>query len=117
MNDLLRCYEVFRDGAVAFEREGQLCFGPASKLSAFLSGSGESFLLGEAARSKIDEHHAQQRPTRSKPGLASETDGLALTRRRWLAERSKGQWTPEFVQKLLAQGGDSYPATPHCKNP
>jgi hypothetical protein len=108
MHDLLsqaglRCYEVFRDGAVAFEREGQLCFGPASKLSAFLSGSNESFLVGEEAQDKIAKLHSQQRPTRSQTSRASENDGLAQTRNRWEAERAKGQWSAEFVQGLIAK--------------
>jgi hypothetical protein len=92
----IRCYEVFRDGSLAFEREGQLCFGPASKLSAFLSGSGESFLTGDAAQNKIDSLHATQHPTRSKPQHGNEADGFAQTRKRWETERSKGQWNPRI---------------------
>jgi hypothetical protein len=95
----LRCYETFRNGSIAFEREGQLCFGPSNKLQAFLSGSNESFLVGDAAQSKVDEHHAQQSPTRSKPQIASETDGLSQTRSRWQTERSKGQWSPEYIRQ------------------
>jgi hypothetical protein len=95
----IRCYELFRGGSLAFERDDQLCFGPSDKIQAFLSGGNESFLVGEAAQDKIAKLHAQQRPTRSKSQTVDQNDGFAQTRRRWEAERSSGQWSPEFVRQ------------------
>jgi hypothetical protein len=103
LNADIRCYELFRDGSIAFEREGTLFFGPASKLSALLSGSDESFLLGEEAKAKIAKLHALQRPTRSKPQIASNTDNFVLIRNRWEAERAKGEWSAQYVQALVAK--------------
>jgi hypothetical protein len=95
----IRCYELFRDGAVAFEREGQLCFGPAAALPEFLAGNAEDFLVGEAAQDKVAKLHAQQRPTRSKTQTVDQDDGFAQTRRRWQSEKASGQWSPEFVRQ------------------
>jgi hypothetical protein len=88
----IRCYEVFRDGGIAFERESELCFGPHEKLSAFFSGSSESFLFGQAAQTAIAQSRkrAGERPFRSTPPVSAENDGLATTRKRWESER--GQW-------------------------
>ena len=99
----VRCYEVFRNGYVAFEREGQLCFGPTSRLSAFLSGSNESFLTGEEAKAKVAQCHNRQRPTRGKTQTVDPDDGFGRTRRCWEAERSKGEWAPEFIRDLIAK--------------
>jgi hypothetical protein len=78
----IRCYETFRDGNVAFEREGTLCFGPSEKLSAFLSGSSESFLSGEAAENAIAELRRQQGENRYRSTTTgSDNDSLATTRR------------------------------------
>ena len=87
----IRCYEIFRDGNVAFERDGNLCFGPSEKLFAFLSGSAESFLSGEEAEAAIAELRERQgdRPFRRRTPV-SDDDGLAKTRKRWESER--GQW-------------------------
>jgi hypothetical protein len=86
----LRCYETFRNDYLAFEHQGQPCFGPTSRLAAFLSGSTESFLVGDAALAKIDECHAQQHLTCSKPQVAHVDDGLSQTRSRW--ESEKASW-------------------------
>ena len=95
----IRCYELFRDGKVAFEREGKLCFGPRSKLSAFLSGSNESFLVGEEAKVRIAElRKARRKPLSDTPPF-SDDDGLATTRKRW--EREQSQWAPEYVREQL----------------
>jgi hypothetical protein len=85
----LRCYERLQSDYVAFERNGEICYGPISRLAAFLSGSGETFLTGDAALAKIRECQAQQRPARSAPHPVSETDGLSLTRKRWQQEWGK----------------------------
>jgi hypothetical protein len=89
----LRCYETFCNDYLAFEHQGQIYFGPASRLAAFLSGSTESFLVGDAALTKINECHAQQRSTRSKPQVANIDDGLSQARKRWEAEKASGLWT------------------------
>jgi hypothetical protein len=88
----IRCYEFFRDGGIAFEREAQLYFGPSAKLSAFLSGSNESFLNGEEAEARIAElrERAGDRPFRSTTPVCADNDGLAQARKRWEVER--GQW-------------------------
>jgi hypothetical protein len=88
----IRCYETFRDGSIAFERGAELYFGPREKLSAFLSGSSESFLSGEEAEARIAQlrKRAGDRPIRSTPPVSADNDGLATTRRRWESER--GQW-------------------------
>jgi len=90
----IRCYEVFRDDRIAFEHKGQFCFGPRAKLSAFLSGSSESFLFGEEAEAKIAELRKQQGESRfhSISIPHSTTDELAATRKRWESERASGQW-------------------------
>jgi len=89
----VRCYEVFRAGRIAFEREGELCFGPQAKLAAFLSGSDESFLVGEAAETAIAEERKQQGESRFRSTTSgSDNDGLAQTRRLWESERASGQW-------------------------
>jgi hypothetical protein len=93
----LRCYETFCNGYLAFEYQGQPCFGPASRLAAFLSGSTESFLVGDAALTKIDECHAQQRSTRSNPQVAKDNDGLSQTRKRWESEKTSCP-TANFTQ-------------------
>src|SRR5262245_42754767 len=95
----IRCYELFRDGNVAFEREGIVHFGPQTKLSALLSGSLESFLAGEAAQAKIAQLHAQQKCVRSNSFVDVATDALATTRKRWEAERTSGQWSSEYVRE------------------
>jgi hypothetical protein len=74
---------------------------PHQNSAPFLSGSTESFLTDDAAKAKISQCHAQQRPTRSQTSRASENDGLAQTRNRWQAEKAKGQWRPEFIRELL----------------
>ena len=96
----LRCYEIFRDGSIAFEHKGQLCFGPREKLSAFLSGSSESFLVGEAAEAKIAELREQEGESRyrSRTHVSDENDGLAQTRRRWESERASGLWSVDSSQ-------------------
>jgi hypothetical protein len=88
----VRCYELFRDGAIAFERGGELCFGPSEKLSAFFSGSSESFLTGQAAQTAIAQlrKRAGERPFWSTPPVCADNDSLATTRRRWETERN--QW-------------------------
>jgi hypothetical protein len=90
----IRCYEVFRDDRIAFEHKGQFCFGPRAKLSAFLSGSSESFFIGEAAEAKITELREQQGESRyhSRPHVSNENDELAATRKRWESDRASGQW-------------------------
>ena len=90
----IRCYEVFRDDRIAFEHKGQFCFGPRAKLSAFLSGSSESFFIGEAAEAKIAELREQQGDSRyhSRPHVSNENDELAATRKRWESDRASGQW-------------------------
>jgi hypothetical protein len=98
----LRCYETFRGDSIAFEHEGKLCFGPSEKLCAFFSGSNESFLVGETTQAAIAQQRARagQNPCRSAiPG--SDSDSLAQTRNRWQAERSAGQWAPEYIRKQL----------------
>jgi hypothetical protein len=97
----IRCYEVFRDGAIAFEREGKLCFGPSEKLSAFFSGSSESFLTGQAAQTAIAQLRKGDRPFRSPPPVSAENDGLATTRKRW--ERERDQWTLETSRTSATQ--------------
>jgi hypothetical protein len=100
----IRCYEVFRAGRIAFERDGKLCFGPQSKLSAFLTGSDESFFVGEAAQTAIAEERKQQGDSRFRSTTSgSDNDGLAQTRRRWENERASGQWTPEYVRQQLKE--------------
>jgi hypothetical protein len=92
----LRCYELFRGDYVAFQRDGRFYFGPIAKLSAFLSGSDESFLADDAAEEKVAELHAQQEHRcESKPAPDSETDGLSTTRQRWEQERRSGHWGKE----------------------
>jgi hypothetical protein len=93
----IRCYELFRDDNIAFERDGKLCFGPRTKIPAFLAGSDESFLIGEAAETAISELRKQQGESRFRTTStpSSTTDGLAETRRRWENERANGQWTPK----------------------
>jgi hypothetical protein len=89
----LKCYELFSGGHVAFARDGHFYFGPTSKLSAFLSGSDESFLADGAAEEKVAELHApQDRRCYSEAAPDSETGGLAKTRARWEQERRSGQW-------------------------
>jgi hypothetical protein len=92
-----RCYETFSGGNIAFERDGHFHFGPAAKLSAFLSGSSESFLIDAEAEAKVAELQALQ----AKSGhfcragaliTASETDNLAIIRKRWEQERSSNKW-------------------------
>jgi len=98
----LRCYELFRDGSIAFVREGQLCFGPTNRLDAFLSANSESFLLGETAQAKIAQLRAQQGQSSYRSTTAgSDEDSLAQTRNRCEAERSAGQWEPEFIRRQL----------------
>jgi hypothetical protein len=99
----IRCYETFRGGSIAFEREGTLYFGPSERLSAFFSGSDESFLVGEAAQSAIAELRTQQgeNPYRSTTPGGSDKDSLAQIRKRWQAERDDGQWSPEYVRAQL----------------
>ena len=94
MNELsdLRCYELFSGGYVAFERGGRFYFGPISKLSALLSYSSESFLADDAAEERVAQLHAQQGESHCRAGrdiVASETDGLAMTRKRWAQERCR----------------------------
>src|SRR6516162_197649 len=85
----IRCYEFFRDGSIAFERGTELYFGPSAKLSAFLSGSNESFLSGEEAEARIAQlrERALDRSFRSTPPVSADNDGLATTRKRWESER------------------------------
>jgi hypothetical protein len=94
----IRCYEIFRDGNMAFEREGTFCFGPSEKISAFFSGSNESFLFGQRAQTAIAQlrKRAGDRPFRSTPTppVSADNDGLATTRKLWEAERVSGQWKP-----------------------
>jgi hypothetical protein len=95
----IRCYEFFRDGNMAFEREAELYFGPIAKVSAFLSGSNETFLTGEAAKAKIAELRTQQEESRYRSTTTgSDNDSLAQTRR-WESERN--QWAPEYVREQL----------------
>jgi hypothetical protein len=98
----IRCYETFRDGSIAFERGVELYFGPSAKLSAFLSGSNETFLTGEAAEARIAELRKRQgdRPFRSTPPVSADNDGLAQARKRWEAER--GQW-PVDISRTSAR--------------
>ena len=97
----IRCYEFFRDGSIAFEQGAELYFGPRAKLPAFLSGSSESFLTGEAAQAKVAElrERAGDRSFRSTPPVCADNDGLATTRKRWESER--GLWPPEYVREQL----------------
>jgi hypothetical protein len=90
-----KCYETFRDGYIAFERGGRFYFGPIAKLPALLSGSSESFLLDDAAEAKVAELHERQAANCVRNGadiIASETDQLAITRKRWAHERRSGHW-------------------------
>jgi hypothetical protein len=71
-------------------------------LSAFLSGSGESFLVGDAAEAKIAELRAQQGVSHFRSTTpVSDKDGLSLTRRRWESERTNGLWGAEHIQEQL----------------
>jgi hypothetical protein len=54
----IRCYEIFRDGNVAFAREGELYFGPRAKLPALFSGSSESFLSGDGPSTLLNDSFA-----------------------------------------------------------
>jgi hypothetical protein len=96
MSDLpFKCYETFRDGYIAFERRGRFYFGPIAKLSAFLSGSSESFISDDAAEAKVAElHERQDNRCYSKPHPDSDTE-LAAARERWEHERRSGQWEKE----------------------
>ena len=96
----IRCYELFRDGNVAFERDGELCFGPSGKLPALLSGNSESFLVGEAALATIAKLRERQGENRFRSTTTgSDNDSLATTRKRWESER--GLWPPEYVREQL----------------
>ena len=103
----IRCYETVRGDSIAFEHEGKLCFGPSEKLCAFLSGSSESFLSDQEAENAIATLRVQQRqnPYRSTPApiptAGADTDNLTAILRRWEAERSAGQWEPEYSRKQL----------------
>jgi hypothetical protein len=85
------CYETFRDGYIAFARGGRFYFGPIAKLSAFLSGSGESFLSDDEAEAKVAELHAQQ-DNRCHIPQAPDPETLVATRKRWEQERRSGYW-------------------------
>jgi hypothetical protein len=102
----IRCYEIFRDGSIAFEWEGELCFGPSEKVFAALSGSNESFLTGEAAEARIAElrKRAGDRSFRSTPPVCADNDGLATTRKRWEAER--GQWAVDISRTSASSSSE-----------
>jgi hypothetical protein len=98
----IRCYETFPGGAIAFEHNGELCFGPQTKLSPFLSGSTESFLVGEAAQAAIAELRGLQGQSRFQSATTgSDNDSLVQIRKRWDAERSAGQWEPAYIREQL----------------
>jgi hypothetical protein len=93
MIDGLHCYETFAGGYVAFDWKAEFCFGPIDKISALLSGSSESFLIGADAEAKVVELRArQERPCCSKQIDSSPTDGLSTTRARWQREKDSGLW-------------------------
>jgi len=90
----IRCYDVFRSGRIAFEREGKLCFGLTAKLFTFLFRSEEILLTNDEAEAKIAELRKRQGESRynSRRPVSNENDELAATRKRWESQRASGQW-------------------------